>query len=170
LQAAIRAGYSPKSAGVQACRLLKHVHVQQAIAPQREQAVQARAEAVNTMALSAERTRLEIARLAYFDPRKMFDADGNPLPITKLDDDTAAAIAGIEVCVKGNDEMGYGEIRKVRIADKNAALDKAAKIDGLYMHDNDQKAQGLAAALAEFVGGIHSAGAGRLPFAPPRKS
>lgn len=168
LQAAIRAGYSPKTAGSQASRMLKHVKVQQAIAPKREQAVQQRAEQINSLELTAERTRLEIARLAYFDPRKLFDKEGHPLAITALDDDTAAAIAGIEVVTQGNAEMGFGEVRKVRIADKNAALEKAAKIVGLYEKDNQQKAQGLAEALQGFVAGIHTAGVGRVGFSAPR--
>ena len=45
------------------------------------------------MELSAERVMLETARLAFFDPRSLFDANGAPLPITELDDHTAAAIA-----------------------------------------------------------------------------
>ena len=51
---------------------------------------------VNRMELSAERTMREIARLSYFDPRKLFDETGAPLPITELDDDTAAALAGFQ--------------------------------------------------------------------------
>ena len=143
LQAAIRAGYSAKTAGQAGYRLLKHVQVQQMIAPKRDEAVAERAEAINRMALSAERTRLEIARLSYFDPRKLFRANGEPVPVHELDDDSAACIAGLEVLEQyegsGKDRVFVGYLKKYKIADKNAALEKAAKIDGLYEKDNKQK-------------------------------
>lgn len=138
-QAAIRAGYAPKSARVEGSRLLTHPAVAALVAPKREEAVIERAEAINRMVLSAERTRLEIARIAYFDPRRMFDKDGRPLGITELDDDTAAVVAGLEV-VEERDPEGnvIGHVKKWKLADKNAALEKAAKIGGLYELDNNQ--------------------------------
>jgi len=141
-QAAIRAGYSAKSAKQIGSRLLTRDDVKAAISPKREEAVAERAEAINRMVLSAERTRLEIARIAYFDPRRMFDKDGRPLALTELDDDTAAAVAGLEVTEEyegqGEDRRLVGHVKKWKLADKNAALDKAAKIIGLYEKDNEQ--------------------------------
>ena len=138
-QAAIRAGYAEKSAGVEGHRLLKHPQIAALIGPKREEAVIARAEAVNRMVLSVERTRLEIARIAYFDPRRMFDKDGRPLGITELDDDTAACVAGMDVVEERDAEGGVtGYVKKWKLADKNAALEKAAKIEGLYGKDNEQ--------------------------------
>lgn len=141
-QAAIRAGYSAKSAKQIGSRLLTRDDVRAAIAPKREEAVAQRAETINRMMLSAERTRLEIARLAYFDPRKLFNPDGSPKRITELDDDTAAAVAGLEVLEQydgsGQDRIFVGHLKKYRIADKNSALDKAAKIAGIYELDNEQ--------------------------------
>jgi phage terminase small subunit len=138
-QAAERAGYSPKSARVEGPRLLSHPAVAALIAPKREEAVIERAEAINRMVLTAERTRLEIARIAYFDPRKMFGKDGRPLSITELDDDTAAVIAGLDVSEERDPEGNViGYVKKWKLADKNAALEKAAKIQGLYEADNAQ--------------------------------
>lgn len=141
-QAAIRAGYAANSAKQQGSRLLTRADVKQAIAPKREEAVAERAEAINRMVLTAERTRLEIARLAYFDPRKLFNKDGSPKGIHDLDDDTAAVIAGLEVLEQyegaGDDRVFVGYLKKYKIADKNAALEKAAKIAGLYELDNAQ--------------------------------
>lgn len=138
-QAAIRAGYSEKTAGSAGWRLLKDVAIQRAIAPKREEAVIERAEAINRMVLSAERTRLEIARIAYFDPRKLFDKNGRPLAITELDDDTAAVVAGLDVFEERDSEgMVIGHVKKWKIASKVEALEKAAKIGGLYELDNNQ--------------------------------
>lgn len=138
-QAAIRAGYSAKSAKQIGSRLLTRDDVKRAVAPKREEAVMERAEAINRMVLSAERTRLEIARIAYFDPRKMFDPSGRPLGITELDDDTAAVVAGLEVSEERDAEGNVvGFVKKWKLADKNAALEKAVKIEGLYEKDNEQ--------------------------------
>lgn len=123
---------------------------------------EARQRIASKMELSAERTMREIARLAYFDPRKLFDADGRPLALNQLDDDTAAAIAGVEVVTVGNADMGFGEVRKLKVADKNAALEKAAKILGLFQKDNEQTGNALGNALTKFVSQFHGKDAGRL--------
>ena len=121
------------------------------------------------MELSAERTKLEIARLAYFDPRKMFHEDGRPKNVTELDDDTAAAVAGLEVLEEyeghGQDRELVGHVKKYRIGDKNSALEKAAKILGLFEKDNRQQTASLAEALAQLFGQIHGDGGSRLPIA-----
>lgn len=77
--------------------------------------------------VTVERVLREIARLAFFDIRKLVDEEGKPRPLQELDDDTAAAIAGLEVARVGNAEIGIGEVLKFKIADKNSALDKLAK-------------------------------------------
>jgi hypothetical protein len=86
--------------------------------------------------LSAERTLREIARVAYADPRRLFRADGTLVPIVELDEDAAGMIAAIEV-----DEDG--RTTKVRMWDKNQALEKALKYLGLYERDNAQHSENL---------------------------
>ncbi len=44
--------------------------------------------------LTREQWLESIARIAMSDPRKMFDAHGNPMEIAELGDNEAAAIAG----------------------------------------------------------------------------
>lgn len=147
-QAAIRAGYSAKGAEVTASKLLRHPKVAAALAPKQREQVAESAEAINRMELSVERTRLEVARLAYFDPRKLYDENGNLKKITDLDDDAAAVIAGMEVQeIRGEDGI-TSVIKKYKFADKNSALDKAAKIDGLYAKDNAQAGDAAAKLLA----------------------
>lgn len=132
-QAAIRAGYSPKTAGVQAFDLLKKPEIAAALERQRNQ------HAKNT-GLTVERVLQEAMRLAFFDIRKLTDADGNPLPISELDDDTAAAIQGLELAT----ERSRGEdpvetvVRKYKAADKNSALERLFKHLGLFAKDNAQ--------------------------------
>lgn len=70
--------------------------------------------------------------MAFCDPRKLVGEDGRMKQLHELDDDTAAAIASVEVDNDGN--------IKYKFWDKNSAIDKAAKVQGLYEKDNDQKA------------------------------
>jgi len=151
--AAIRAGYSAKTADQAASRLLRMPAIRAALNNGKIQdKVVERAEAINRMELTVERTRLEIARLAYFDPRKLFDKAGNPIALQDLDDDTAAVIAGLDVLEEfegsGQERRLVGHVKKWKLADKNSALDKASKILGLFEKDNAQGADAAMRALA----------------------
>jgi phage terminase small subunit len=130
--AALAAGYSEKTAYSQGSRLSKNAEVLSMIAVYREKM----AKKAN---LTVERTLQEVARIGYFDPRKLYDDKGNLIPVHLLDDDTAAAIASVE-----RDEIGtagnvIGYTTKVKHWDKNSALDKAMKHLGLYERDNAQR-------------------------------
>ena len=96
---------------------------------------------------SAARVLLEASRLATFDPRKLFRDDGSPKPITELDDDTAAALSGLEVTEEfegsGDERKFVGYTKKYKVADKNSALEKLFKHHGLYENDNKQKTDPL---------------------------
>jgi len=99
--------------------------------------------------ITQKRVLQEIARIGLFDPRKLFDNTGAPLPITKLDDDVAAAISGIKVMQTGGGGEGEspGTVIEYKIADKNSALEKLMKYLGAYEKDNTQKLGSLADAL-----------------------
>ena len=153
-QAAIRAGYSAKTAEQQGYQLLQKPSVQAAIAARQKEREQ-------RTAVTADRVLLEAARLALFDPRKLFNSDGSPKGITELDDDTAAAVAGIEVVEQfegsGTDRVFVGYLKKYRIADKNQALEKLFRHHGLYERDNEQKTDPLTSLLHAIAGGNSSA-------------
>ncbi|WP_310715492.1 terminase small subunit, partial [Burkholderia multivorans] len=89
-KAAERAGYSKRTAGQIGFELLKKPEIAEAIS----EAMKAREQRTG---ITQDRVLRELARIAFFDPRKLFDSDGRPLPISELDDDTAAAIAGLDV-------------------------------------------------------------------------
>lgn len=140
-QAAIRAGYSAKTAEWIGPQLLTKSHVASAVGA----AQQKRGEKTG---VTAERVVQEIARLAFFDPRKLLKSDGEPVPLQELDDDTAAAIAGVETATeRQRGEEGVTVIRKYKIADKNSALEKLAKHLGIYELDNHQKTDALTEVL-----------------------
>lgn len=125
-----RAGYSakPRSAAVESQKLLAKPAVQ-AYLRTKAQALAAKLE------VTAEATLRELARVAFFDPRRAFNSDGSLKPIGEWDDDTAAAIAGIEVFEefegRGEDREQVGHTKKVKIASKVDALGKLAQHFGL---------------------------------------
>lgn len=123
-KAALAAGYSAKSAHVFGCNLLKNVKVQALIAEHQSKVV-------SELDITVERILKERARLAFFNARKLFDDKGRIKRIDELDDDTAAAIAGLEV-----DEHGY--LKKLRLADKNASLTALEKFKGLQAPESDK--------------------------------
>lgn len=102
--------------------------------------------------VTVDRVLREYARLAFLDIRKAFDADGNLKPIQEMDDDTAAAIAGLEVEVRrvagDADEELEGQphggalrrqqgttarLHKIKLSDKKGALDSLARIRGMFI-------------------------------------
>ena len=138
-QAAIRAGYSAKTAEQQASRLLSNAKVAEAIAERMK-------ERASRTEITQDRVLKEYARLAFFDPRKLFDSTGRPKAIHELDDDTAAVVAGLDVVNVGNAELGEGEVLKFKLADKKGALDSVARHLGMF---NDKLDLNVITPLAE---------------------
>jgi phage terminase small subunit len=137
-QAAITAGFSAKTAHVTASQLLKD--------PKIAAQVQERVEQLQEVTgLSVERTLLELARIAYFDPRKTRKADGSIIPLHELDDATAAAIASEEFhTVEGKEGKRVVSSVSRKFWDKNSALEKAMRYHGLFEKDNMQRGPDLA--------------------------
>ena len=129
-QAAIAAGYSSATARSQGQRLLTNVAVG------RELATAARNVAAAT-GLETQRTLSEIACICYVDPAELYDDDNKLLPIRQLPPHVRAAIASIE------HDKDTGRVTKVKLWDKNAALEKAMRHHGLYEKDNSQKGESV---------------------------
>lgn len=146
-QAAMRAGYSKRTAQWQGPQLLRKTHVAAAIS-------EAKARRAARVEITQDRVLEEIARLALFDIRKLVNDDGTPRPLQELDDDTAAAIGGIDIARVGNAEVGVGEVLKFKLIDKARALEMLGKHLGIFEKDNKQKGQGAAAELAALLSGV----------------
>lgn len=129
-QAAIRAGYSPRSAKVEGCRLLTNADVAAAI--QDGKAAQfARA------GISADRVLEELGRIGFVDMRGFWDEAGNLKAIKDLDEAQGAVLAGFEV-IKKNAAAGDGvvdTVHKIKVWDKPKALETLARHLGL-LKDN----------------------------------
>jgi phage terminase small subunit len=123
--AARRAGYAEANAKVQASNLLADPRIQQAI----QAAMQERAQRTD---ISADRVLRELSRLAFFDARRLYDSDGAPLPLQQLDNDTAAAVVGLDRVAIGNEQVGFGEVHKIKLADKLGALTLIGRHLGMW--------------------------------------
>lgn len=142
VQAAIRAGYSEARAEVMGYQNLKKPEIQCAI----------RAALSGEPAyITKDNVLREYARIAFFDPRKLFRPDGTPKPIEALDDDTAAALIGIDVREEyegaGQERVFTGYTKKYKLANKMGALNSLAKHMGLFdtkqNGESDQAASGV---------------------------
>ena len=76
----------------------------------------------NRNMITVERVMQEYAKLGFFDPRNLFRPDGSPKEISELDDETAAALAGLDVQEVydgfGEDRKFVGYTKKYKLTDK----------------------------------------------------
>lgn len=144
-QAAIRAGYSAASADNIGSELLGKTGVAEAV----QAGMTLRAAALG---ITADRVLVEIAKLAFFDPRKLFDDSGAPIHVSKLDDDTAAAIAGLDVVTQGNQDVGFAQVLKVKLSDKKASLELLGRHLKLFTDRTEVKVTGLGEILSAING------------------
>lgn len=80
-----------------------------------------------------DRVVAEYAKLAFLDARKAFYPDGSLKPLNELDDETAAAIAGLEIEEKIIGEETFARIKKIKLADKKGSLDSLAKYLSMFV-------------------------------------
>lgn len=77
-------------------------------------------------------------------------------PINELDDDTAAALAGLDVLEEfsgsGADRVLTGYTKKYKLVDKGASLTALEKIKGMYEKDNTQKKEPVTIITRRIVG------------------
>jgi len=104
-----------------------------------------RAKASRSLEITVERVLKERARLAFFDPRRLLDEDGNPRPVHQLDDDTAAVIAGLEVdsvttTKPGTKAKTTTRTTKIKLASKHDSLQALERHLGIYKDGGGQVA------------------------------
>lgn len=135
-QAAIRTGYSEKTAYAQGQRLLKNVEIQTAI----EKANKTRSEKAGA---TAERVLEELSRVGFSDLRKAFTPGGALLHPGEWDDDFASAVSSVEVVSRPTGEKDdmdrpiVEHVHKLKLWDKNSALEKIAKHLGMFIERHE---------------------------------
>ena len=126
--AARRAGYKDPNKGRQ---LVAKSNVSEAIQ-------EAKAKRAARTEITQDRVLLELARIGFFDPRKLFDGEGNPKHIDELDADTAAAISQLDVDKTVDEDGTVTYTKKYRFADKLRALELTGKHLGMFSASNIQ--------------------------------
>lgn len=124
-QAAIRAGYSAKTAEQMGYQLLQKTSVQEAIKV-------GRAHLAARVEITQERVLEEYAKIAFFDPRDVFTDTGAIKPIGEWPPGAAAAISAFDVAEIGDDGDTIGMIKKLKLIDKKGALDSLARHLGMF--------------------------------------
>lgn len=141
-RAATACGYHPKMAA----KLVAESSIRAAIvAGQSRQLDQAEL----TGQMVVDRLRL----LGFQDIRRLFDADGNLIPIYLLSDAAAATIGGVEVLIK-NVDPGDGHtdlVHKIKIIDPVEPLALLAKKFGLLVEKIELKTVAADARIARLV-------------------
>lgn len=141
-KAAERAGYKDPNKGRQ---LVTKSNVSEAIQEAMKRR-EARTEITQDMVIR------ELAKLGFFDIRKLFDKDGKPLDISKLDDDTSAALVGLDVQDVADGDGNYvGFLKKYKMADKIRALELLGKHLGAWEPRGKQEETGQ---LADLIDGL----------------
>jgi phage terminase small subunit len=144
----VNAGY--KDSPASATRLSKNVKIQARV----DELV---AKGADRAEATVERVLKEMARLGFGDIRKAFDDDGFLKRPEEWDDDFAAAVASIEVVSRPSSEPADEEqepqahggslkrnrntkieyVHKIKLWDKNSALEKLAKHLGMFIERHE---------------------------------
>lgn len=135
-QAALRAGYSPKTAPWIGQRLFSRSHIFEAI----QKAVEKQAERTK---VTADKVILGLAQGAFADIAACYDENGNLKNIHDIPIEVRMAIAGLDVeelfAGAGQDRVQIGNTKKLKMTDKHKYLDSLAKHFGMYNADKSQK-------------------------------
>jgi phage terminase small subunit len=118
-QAAIRAGYSEKTANEQGSRLLANVKIASAVA-------EAQAKRSERTHITQDMVLAEIAKIGFSDLRKAVAWSGQTVTLKnseELDDDTAAAVSEVALTQSG---------LRIKMHDKLSALEKLGKHLGMF--------------------------------------
>lgn len=128
-QAAIRAGYSPKTAPAAASRLLTNVKVQELVAT-------LRAKTADKLDITRERIMAEYAKLAFADMADFGEWDehgASRLRASKDLGDKTAAVSEITVRESlGSEDEAPSRLVKFKLHPKREALDSICKMQGWF--------------------------------------
>lgn len=118
--AAIAAGYAEKAAKQQASRMLANERI-------KAEVDRVMGKSLAKLEITIDRVLMEVARLGFADIRKCFNADGTLKNLHELDDDTAAALVGMEVIEIEDNGSVRVVAKKFKFADKKGSLELLGK-------------------------------------------
>ena len=133
-QAAIRAGYSKKTARSVGYENLTKPDIQAAVS-------EAQAKRSERTEITQDRVLAELAKIGFSDLRRVLTSQGSLIEPQEWDDDTAGAIGSLEVVLRPGaeqDESGnrvIEHVHKIKAWDKLSALEKIGKHLGMFKDD-----------------------------------
>ena len=133
------AGGSSKSAMSTGYALLKKKHIQEAIRGELEKLSE-------PARLTAERVLHELIRISFYDPKDMYEDNGNLKNVPDMDEDVRRVIASVEVDElfegRGKNRTQVGFTKKVKMQNKIDALSILAKHLKLLPSYHEHSVQG----------------------------
>lgn len=129
-RAAITAGYSEKTACEIGAENLRKPLIANAIAKRTEKGLA-------KMDFSVDRTLEYVARMAFFDPKELFEDDGSLKRIQDIPESARTVMAGLEVSDiwdsgEGEQKSIIGTLKKIKLSDRKGALDMLMRYHALY--------------------------------------
>ncbi len=153
-QAAIRAGYSPKTAQEQGSQNLSKLMVSEAI----DKALAARSRRTG---ITQDRVLRELAKVAFVNANDVIDPDSATVRANATEEDLACIQA---VKVKTSEsEMGYSSEREIKLYDKMKALEMLGKHLGLFDKRGQDSSNGEKNNLLEAIAATEEIDTDDLP-------
>jgi len=128
-QAALDAGYSPRTAASQGSRMLRHVEIKAALQAQ-----------LADYDVTAQRVTRELAYLGFANVQDFVHADGRVKAIHELTREQAAAVRKLKVTRRtetDDDEATVTDSTELELADKRPALELLGRTLHLFDEDSD---------------------------------
>lgn len=135
--AAIKAGYSAKTAHAIGNQLMRRPHIRAEIGKQCKQLH-------DEIELTTEEVLKQLYYIVTRDVREFVDSEGVMLPLNKLGDRAAQAVDGFDQEITEYTDLETGQKRrtiknKLKLVGKAGAIEMAMKYQGLFKTDNEQK-------------------------------
>lgn len=131
-QAAVRAGYSEKTAGVIADENLKKPYLKKIIADLKEKLR-------IKCGISAAEVIEELRKVGFSNVQDFIDTDNTIQDISKVEKQKAAAVAGIETSESTSKDGTVTVNTKFKLYNKVDALEKLGRHLGIFEKDNQQQ-------------------------------
>ncbi len=120
-QAAIRAGYSDKTAYAIGSKLLKKVEIKELIKKKMD-------ERARRTEITADMVVQELAKHAFCNPKAFYNDNGKLKDVKDIPDEAVVALSSIDV----GEESDIGQTTKIRLSDKLKALELLGKHLGIF--------------------------------------
>ena len=136
-QAAIRAGYSKKTANRIASQNLSKLDIQNLISELSKKATQRNE-------ITVDRVLEEYAAIAFLDPQDIFNNDGTLKPLSEIPEQARRAISGIEITEKNvgtRTDPFMVDVTKIKIENKKGALDSIGKYLAMFIDRVDHSSK-----------------------------